>query len=360
MVGFWQTCGVLRAAGGRSCGSSSEELTINSMKWTRVREWSSRRPVLLGWFAREVACSADDLVVGLETVRESGTIPGLEERPRAAEWVRLYRQHRQHRETRRAVLELLVGLFGTHFGIGVEEIEQLAGGLGHSMPSSAAEARRAVEELGDEGIREVWEQARGVLGEIEQLQHEEWEPDEDNGVLDEALKSPALAFVVLVCWPCWMEYGVHPQVLMRQARLGDIDALEKLLWLDKSALQDRRIGAIWHEASLDRNSARFKRLHRALGESPKPKLGRREYKVSIAGLISRISQLLESATAGLPEQFRCKRLTAPEIRDLFDAVATDKGLGLIDGDLPERLQTFSKAIQRNGPFWKMLELPGHK
>jgi hypothetical protein len=46
-----------------------------------------------------------------------------------------------------------------------------------------------------------------------------------------------------------------------------------------------------------------------------------------------------------------QRLTEPEIRSLFDAIARDEGKGEIDTDLPESPEAFSRAIHREIPFW---------
>jgi len=62
-------------------------------------------------------------------------------------------------------------------------------------------------------------------------------------------------------------------------------------------------------------------------------------KMNIAGLISLIS-------IGMGRQ-----LKESDIRELFDAIAKDKGQGDFDADIPDSQETFAKAIQRERHNW---------
>ena len=50
-----------------------------------------------------------------------------------------------------------------------------------------------------------------------------------------------------------IEYGEYAPRLMRRARQGNMEAVEKVLWLDKTAIDDPRIAREWQEASRQRS-----------------------------------------------------------------------------------------------------------
>jgi hypothetical protein len=147
-------------------------------------------------------------------------------------------------------------------------------------------------------------------------------------------------FFYLRVWvPCWFLYKDFPTRMLRRARLGDISAMEKLLRLDTRVLDDRKIREYFHQAKEKGKRWTVGRLTDALRKGPKGTITVKRVKYSIAGAISSISILLGH------------KLTEPEIRKLFHAVAHDMRKGNIDTDLPRSSEAFAKAIQREHGFW---------
>jgi len=132
-----------------------------------------------------------------------------------------------------------------------------------------------------------------------------------------------------------------------------MDALEKVLWLDKGALEDRKIAGYWRQAGLDREGARYKRLFKALHDQPKRRMDARKVKVCLAALLLKVSAWWEAKSSVLLPGSAYKCLTVPQIRDLFDAVAKDAGRGLIDTDLPESQEALYMDIYRGRDFWQL-------
>lgn len=159
---------------------------------------------------------------------------------------------------------------------------------------------------------------------------------------------PIATFFLLVYFPCCLLYREAPSSLYQKAKSGDLEALEKLLRLDPSLIHDRHIGNVLYSLREKRKFHTYDSLLSACHKKPKAKLTTAKFKVAIAGFISFFTNAL-----GRP-------LTAPQIRQLFDAVAYDSSQGelIADPDLPESDETFYKAIQRERDLWQAT-LPSH-
>lgn len=157
---------------------------------------------------------------------------------------------------------------------------------------------------------------------------------------DQKLFTPEMLFFLKVIFPCWIFYNDHHSILLRKARQGDTDSLQKILTLDKTLIGDRLINR-QITTSISADPLKFELITRAIQRKPKELNTLSRLKTSLAGLISVVSEELGH------------RFTAPQIKELFDAVAVDYGYDeLIDSDLPDSPWTFSKAIQRERPFWQ--------
>ena len=126
---------------------------------------------------------------------------------------------------------------------------------------------------------------------------------------------------------------------MREARKGDIEALDNILRLDSSSIFDRKISQKVHYFRAH-DKKKFDIITAAFSGQPQRKISVQKVKVLMASLISHISSDFE------------EKLTEPDIRTLFDAIARDQGLGDIDTDLPESPHAFYMAIKRELPFWE--------
>ena len=145
-------------------------------------------------------------------------------------------------------------------------------------------------------------------------------------------------FFLKVFAPCQFLYKTHPIKLLRKAKNGDIDALEKLMRVDNSIIFEKNISKIYHNSKTKRIIT--ERLDSAFGSTPKGKIDKQKIKMVFTGLISYFSDVLGH------------RLNEPEIRELFDRVAKMKKNGDIDTDIPDSPETFTKAIQRERKFWE--------
>ena len=152
-----------------------------------------------------------------------------------------------------------------------------------------------------------------------------------------------MLFFYKVITPCWFLYGEHPTKLIKRARSRDFDALLKLVRIDRSVVHDPFISEYIHQLSHQKNKTKIGALDKAISNGINSKLTIKKVKMSIAGLISKFSELLGH------------RLLEPEIRDLFDAIACDYDHELtMDTDIPDSSEAFTKAIQRERAFWEAM------
>lgn len=157
------------------------------------------------------------------------------------------------------------------------------------------------------------------------------------------LSSQETTFWFRITLPCWLEYGMSAAQLLKDARHGDIQAMDRILRLDELVLQDPRIILHFSEAKHNRAKGRFKRMHAAIGNLPERKLTSKNAKECMAAFISRFSENLGA------------RISGPDIRRLYDALAQDVHGTRIDLDFAdEEPESFSRVIRRHRSFWEPL------
>lgn len=145
---------------------------------------------------------------------------------------------------------------------------------------------------------------------------------------------PTTLFFLKVWAPCAIYFRTTPTRLFRQARLGKVSAFEKLLRLDNSVIFDKRLSEIFHQHKGKTNKQIYRKLLLAFH---KPVTGRADPK-HIKSLAAAVISLMSEEMG--------KRLTEPQIRQLFDAIAKDRKLGLQDEEIPPTPDSFAQAIRR--------------
>jgi hypothetical protein len=176
----------------------------------------------------------------------------------------------------------------------------------------------------------------------------EFDQEEEKRV-ENAMDTVEMQFLIRVWLPCLALYGEHPGKLLRAARLGDLTALDHLLRLDKGIIADPGIARELHTAALMPHRARFNRLAQAFA-SPIRKVTAARIKVNFSGLISKLAIFMNHP------------LTAPEIRELFDALeaAEKDSPHAIDTDLPTRADTLAREIHAARAVWGIFPEPERK
>ncbi|HML74500.1 MAG TPA: hypothetical protein PKB02_08375 [Anaerohalosphaeraceae bacterium] len=161
--------------------------------------------------------------------------------------------------------------------------------------------------------------------------------------LDE-LSNVHLRFYIMNWIPCWLFLGEHFPRLLRKARTeyktGNIASLEKLLRLDKRAIYEPGIAKIWRELSFQPQNKKFKRLIKALEQTPQIP-DKKQFKILLAALISLLAERENI------------KLRPQQIHKIFESVSRDI-TGTIDYDIPDNPDALYKGISRHKKFWELL------
>lgn len=141
-----------------------------------------------------------------------------------------------------------------------------------------------------------------------------------------------------------VEYGECFTILYRRARLGDYDAISKLIRLDPLLLKDHFINNHFITAK----PSIVSKLKNAYNNPLEYHTKASKVKVSICGLISALTEV--NSNNG-------KIITPNELRQLFDAYAMDVCHKPADEELPEEYDAFRKAVKRHHKLWLPILTP---
>ena len=206
-----------------------------------------------------------------------------------------------------------------------------------------------IRELPDEELQILWTESRklarewanAAMKDVEDALLSLPEPDPSDQEIVESLPTAVILRFLL---PCLFEYGEWPVVLLRRARQGDNDALEKLCRLGTLFRHDPRIARRLHIENCQGDRTLCDLVAQA-EQNPCLRDDGADYKLTAAAFLIQLSILWP----------RMRQVTLRSVRDLFDAIAIASSHGklLRDIELPESDDAFRKAVQR-----KRKVLPG--
>ena len=325
------------------------------MPTQHIAKWAENKNPIIAIIAQQSASSTDACFDFFSSIKAGERYLGDRPLPPIKKWLSLYRSNRR-------LQDYFISRFrslGGFYEILAESLNALLSQRRYRLKigndAFIKEVRQEIETLSFDDRLEILEDAKESLQEayltsLDDIQSNISYPLDESlkqQVLS-AIKEPEALFLAGVVFPCWMLYQEHPAQLFRQARLGNIAAMDKLLRIDKAVLSDPKIGDHFHKIANRKKRSQFDRLTQAIQKGPEGKITLQKIKMLIAGFISKASQALG------------RRLSAPEIRSLFDAIAQDAGRGDIDTDIPDSPEAFAKAIRRERLFWKIIPVPGQK
>jgi len=318
-------------------------------------KWAKNKPIPIAIFAQQIAVSAKPCYEFLKLLKVGERIEGYPKMPSFKEWLSFYKNHR-------LLYEYLIKTFkkfGEIAEVGAELAEFLS--LNRKKRRELGSTRfnnKIKEEIGKlnqnkiqqlvSEVNNFWEGVYKLsLADIKSEINDNYDDDFVKKFKD-ALNDYEMLFFIRVWTPCWLLYGEFPPTILRSARLGNIEALEKLIRLDSSVIHDPKIAEFLHQAQAKKNTSTHNLLVKAQLKGPKAKITLQKIKMNFAGFISAASSALGH------------RLSEPEIRSLFDAVSQDTGKGDIDIDIPDSPEAFAKAMQRERQFWSIIPQPDKK
>lgn len=312
-------------------------------------EWAKDKSPLLAIASFTLAGSAKDTLEFLQKYKSNMLNEKILFLPPINQWINLYRNHRK---LYKGVTSALRAIDSKTSDI-VDFYEFLLGSINESKKMNPEQKRKAIGRLSPKELQKNFAIARKRARELEyktmelfintdSLESEALDEIEEKKRARIFLQTPEIIFYLQVWIPCFLIYGIYPPYLLRKARHGDEDAIEKILRLDKSIIDDPKIKEIFHQASNAKKVSKFNLMKDAIQKAPKVRIEIQSIKYALAGLISVIFIALG------------QKLAAAEIHRLFDAIARDTGKGIIDDDLAVSRETFEKAIQRYRTFWQVI------
>ncbi len=324
---------------------------VNTMRY--FEQWAKDKSPIIRNASHLVATSSEDFLEFLKTVKAGDPLEENIKLPPIQDWLNLYRNHKKvyHGVTR------FFRQLNDETSAVIDLYEEMLSGLNILKQVTPSELNDMLNEPTLEDQKELFDTAKIRLEKVNHLLTKDSISNRDEirklskdekRRFKKSRSRPEIIFFLRVWVPCFLIYGEYPPYLLRKARQGDDDALEKLLRLDKSLIYDHKIQAIFHLETVAKKRARMTLITKALQNTPKAKLDIQKVKYLFAGLLSLISLVLN------------QRLSAIEIHRLFDAVARDTTEESIDPDLIVSPETFEKAIQRARSFWQTIPLPDKK
>lgn len=291
---------------------------------------SNSNPKIIHMLAMTLAALAEPISDYLQHIKDPSGIFNQLPVPDLKVWLEMYRKPSRLKKMNRAMI------------VNLQEAEKMAKEFQNNILAGVKELNITDEQMNEikEGLDKIGFDVLSNMDEVNKKKYKSL-PKKLHAELDRTKKEYMFSlgdvtteqiFFIKVFMPCFLMYKTYPIKLFRKARLGDIDALEKLVRLDDSIILDKRISKIYHSSSTKRSVK--ERLNNSLASGPKEKVDRKKVKMSLGGLISFYSEKLG------------KRINEREIRHCFDEIAKQKGNGDIDVDIPESPEAFAKAIQR--------------
>lgn len=183
---------------------------------------------------------------------------------------------------------------------------------------------------------------------LEELDAESQCSDADEeSLIDTTLESPEGQYFLRVWWPCWFLYREYPPRLLRAARQGDIDALDRLLRLDKFIVGDPRIAKRLGEYFSTGTPGQRKQLTAALDGKPKKRLTDKAIRSGLGALITQLAFMFKTS------------VTAPQIEELFNRIERIRSGRLTDPAVPTG-ENWAKALQRSRDWPSLPTKPDNK
>jgi hypothetical protein len=331
-------------------------MTIQSTHTNRkyFDEWAKDKSPLLAVTALAFAGNAENCLDFLQMLKSGELIENILYLPPIDQWLNLYRNHRKlHKGITGAIRAL-----GSKMSEIVDFYEFILEGFNQVKRMTPEEMRSEIEKRSPEELQQTMDDVRETTRKLEAgimalYRDDDFEimsvdQNEEKKRARKFIHTPEIIFYFRVWIPCFVLYGTYPPYLLQKARHGDDDAIEKLLRLDKSVIDDPRIKEIFHQSAVSKKRSKFDLMSKAIQKAPKIRIEIQTVKYTLAGFIS-----VASIALG-------QRLTAVEIHGLFDAIARDSGKGIIDDDLVVSPETFEKAIQRARQFWQVFPTKADK
>lgn len=310
-------------------------------------KWAENKSPLLRFACLTLASSAEDCYSIIQMAKSGEPIENILYLPPINRWLNLYRNHRRlYKGVTGAIREL-----GKEMSAVVDFYELIIDNFNQVKKMTYEEKQSAVEKLSPKEYEKIVNDVRKIEKELELLI---LEFNKNDNILIEArdekeekkkarkfIHTPEITFYFKVWLPCFLIHGEYPQNLLMKARHRDDEAIQKLLQIDKSVIDDPKIKEIFHQSAVASQKSKYALMIKAIQEGPKKRVDIKTVKYTLAGLISLISIALK------------QEIKPEEISELFNAIACDSKKDVSGDDDITVGETFRKAVERNRTFWQI-------
>lgn len=202
-------------------------------------------------------------------------------------------------------------------------------------------------------LRRARQDYRKHLAELRQdLEDRAAELQED--MLRSLEKSPEMQFALEVFLPCMLHFATTPAALLTRARAGDEAAIEDLIRLDPVMSTEPSIVEWTHRVPRNVRDWRSELVGRCMRDRVPRVPTARAIKESAAGLVGLIAAggAFRLTSSGGVQRYQVR---APQILELFHAIAKDRGTANVRGEDPDLCDVsavaWSKSVQRHRKTW---------
>jgi hypothetical protein len=293
------------------------------------------QPWLFVMIATQIAASPDSVHALLKYTAYGESppkpIPAL---PAMRQWIAMYRCHRVMQNSLAAGFGLAADIEATEVSDDLRSVSRM----------SSEEIEKEISELPAEEQTDMIRPLIGIPFPPDdvtlRLLLDEIDADKEPGdieeerLFDELITSAAGQYFFRVWWPSLVLYREYAPNLLRSARLGNLDALDRLLRLDKYILHDPGVARVFVEVMSCGRPCDKTRIANATKGRPTVKLTEANIRAGLGALISQFAHLFHS------------KVTAPEIQALFDGIERIRSGNQVDTKIEATGDAWSKAIQR--------------
>jgi hypothetical protein len=210
-------------------------------------KWAKDKSFLLKIASLVIVGIEEEILGFMQGVKAEKRIEGYIPLPDADEWLNLYRKHRKIHEGVADALRQVDDVAAKT----VDFYEQLLSGFHHLRQFKNQEVKKMMEELKPNEKKKISDYLQNKFQELQnyitenivledETLKEEYDEEEKKRIRL-LFHNPEMLFFIRVWAPCLFLYGDYPIRLLRKARQGDEDALDKLLRLDRTVIYDSRV-----------------------------------------------------------------------------------------------------------------------
>jgi hypothetical protein len=299
----------------------------------RTKDWANDKYGIPAYLAIVLTMSVNAQADVLNTIIDQKNIYNKLNSEDIKLWHSLYKKHRY---LTRNIFEYILEIFGdSSFLLNNFFIKLIHFNL-NSKPSKINRLKKRLKNIQQKFVNILLKLFRGILLKyLDELAQEYINRKTSHKKERIKINSIETIFALKVWLICWLEYQEHFTFLLRKARNGEYLSIEKIVRIDRLAIEEKRIRNHISTAP----AVASKKIHNCIGDSPSTNINIKKIKCNIAGLVAAIFENYGQS------------LTHSKIRDLFDSLAKDLDLIPIDPDLPEGDDAFRKAIQRHKDLW---------